>query len=233
MTTWEQGLIDMVDERIQLSKRRTVAYGTVQTRDTTGPGATVVFDGTTIAMPVKVPGHVHVLENDRVMLLLGETTWVIVGSFNRRLMAEAFLKISGPGGGGTTTSASFVDMPSTPTIAFNKRYDLTAVRIALKAAVSSSAVATVVETAVRVYGAPGTLTASTYTAADNSLDLTALNVANVHTLMYGTYRDINMPAGTYYIGARWRRVSGGGTLSVDQNDIMHLEADEIYRFTEV
>lgn len=233
MTAFDRGIIDTVDARIEVSRERTIAIGTVQTRDTVGPGTTVVFDDTDIAMPVKTPGHVHILENDRVVLQLFETTWVVLGTFNRRQMGEANGVSFGPSAGASTTSGTFVDMPNSPSINFTKRYDLTAVRVGLVTGMYVSTAPTLVQTAIRIAGQSGTLTASTFTAYDTLTCHFSFNTALEHGILPGWQREVGMPAGDYTLTARWRRPSGSGTLTNDLNDRTQIEVDEIYRTTEV
>lgn len=229
-------MIQLVDARIAASRQKVVDFGTVQDRDTVGPGATVVFDGSQDASPVKVPGHVHCFAGDRVVLHLVKGTWVVQGTFNRRLLSEASTRLLGPGAGGTTTSATFVDQPVGISMAFNKRYDLTAVILRLNSpCYVPTASATSVQTAVRIAGAPGTLTASTFTPVDSNVGFHHFSTAavNQHIPVIGALRTLAMPAGNYVLTPRWRRVSGGATLSQDDKDLVILEADEIFRESEV
>lgn len=228
--------IAVIDARIEAAREKVVDFGTIQDRDTTGPGATCVMDGTQDAQPVKVPGHVHCFGGDRVVLQKVKGTWVVLGTFNRRQLAESNVRAFGPSPAGTTTSASFADMPgaTTTSMSFLKRYDLTAVRFGLAAHMFvATTQPTVVQTGIRIAGTTGTDTAATFTPIDIAMGYLSFNVVSVHLALPGWGRSIGIPSGTYTITARWRRISGSGTPNIDQNDLIAMEADEIFRTTEV
>jgi hypothetical protein len=232
---YNERLLSIIDARIAAARLKTVDLGTIQDRDAVGPGATCVFDGTSDAQPVKVPGHVHAFGGDRVVLILVKGNWVVEGTFNRRQLAESNVRVFGPSPSQTTTSATFVDMPgaTTPSVAFLKRYDLTAVRFGLLAHMFVTVQPTVVQTAVRIAGTTGTDTASTFTPIDVVSGQLNFNVTGTHLPLAGWARAVSIPAGSYTLTARWRRISGTGVLTVDQNDLIALEVDEIFRTTEV
>lgn len=226
---YDERIIQIVDARIAKAAQQWTARGTVVDRDTVGPGATVVFDGDAIAVQVKVPGHVHIIEGDRVVLMLVATTWVVVGTFARRQLGEASARTNGPVSSNTTTSATYVDAPADAIATITKRYDGTAVRVAMIADAFATAVTTVTQFAVRVAGLAGTDTATTYTATDWFITQFAFNTASQHHETMGVIRVVNMPAGQYTLTPRWRRSAGTGTLTQDNNSYVTVEADEIFR----
>ncbi|MFC0504213.1 hypothetical protein [Micromonospora costi] len=73
-------LLKLIDARIEAYRQKQTATGTVQTRQSASR-ATVTFDGSALAVPVKVLGHVHVRENSRVTLARFGSEWVVVGVF--------------------------------------------------------------------------------------------------------------------------------------------------------
>jgi hypothetical protein len=228
-------MIQLVDARIEASKRKVVDFGTVQDRDVVGPGATVVFDGSQDASPVKVPGHVHCFAGDRVVLQLVKGTWVVMGTFNRRQLAEASLRMFGPNPAGTSTSATFVDQPVAMSLPFSKRYDLTATAIELTTTMYMATSGGAVQTAVRVSGAPGTLTATTFTPIDLAVGYHPFPSSPLVVAwpVYGFTRTVALPAGDYVLVPRWRRANGAGTMTQDNGHLIQLAADEIFRSTEV
>lgn len=229
MTKFDEGLIRMVDARIEAALRRTEAYGTVASRDTAGPGAMVTMDGSTVAVPAKVFGHVHTFEGDRVALVLIENKWCVVGTFARRQLAEASSRGFGPVGNQVTSSSTYVDMPGPTQIAsFNKRYDGTGVRFQILTTMWASVVDTYAQVAVRMAGQAGTETASTFTAVDIYMGRIELDTAFVRGTIACTIRQV-IPAGDYTFTARWRRASGTGELRQDDHDQTSLEADEVFR----
>lgn len=229
---YNEDLIRIIDERIAAGRLKSFDFGTVQDRDTTGPGATVVFDGSPDAAPVKVPGHVHCFGGDRVVLVRVKGTWVVLGTFNRRQLSEAFSRFFGPTTAATYAGATFADQPAAATISFKKRYDLTATRFELVTNMSVSVTPTNIATAVRVAGAPGTDTALTYTPTDFVITQQVFNQTG-HFPVMGSTRTPAIPSGDYTITARWRRISGTGNLTQDGNDAVNIEVDEIFRTTEV
>ncbi len=235
--SYNEDLIRIIDSRIASAQRKVVDFGTVQSRDTTGPGATVVFDGTVDGQPVKVPGHVHCFGGDRVVMEQVKGNWVVLGTFNRRQLAESYTRAFGPGTPGTSTSASFVDQPCALVTTLTKRYDLTALRLSLISELYVTVAPTVVATAVRVAGLTGTETASIFTPIDFNIGVLNFNAAGTHLAIPGFIRGTNspagFPAGDYTITARWRRISGTGTMTQDSNDLNAVEVDEIFRTSEV
>lgn len=228
MTTFDEAMVRMVDARIAAAQRKLRDHGTVVQRDTTGPGALVTFDGSTAPTPVKVLGHVHCFEGDRVVLDLYKDRWVITGTFARRELGEFNTRTYGPLGSGTTTSATFVDMPSDTSITeFTKRYDATSVQLRLVATFWATA-AVVAETAVRISGTPGTDTALTFTPIEHIMAYEQLQNTPIRSTLHGQTRQV-FGAGSYTLTARWRRVSGAGTMSMNETDLITLEADERFR----
>lgn len=73
--------IRLVDARIESARQRWTAAGTVNER--LAPNrATVTFDGSSLAVPVKVAFHVNAQPNSRVSMLRVGSDWVIVAAFS-------------------------------------------------------------------------------------------------------------------------------------------------------
>ena len=231
MTAFDEAMIRMVDARIAAAQKRTDAYGTIASRDTTGPGAMVVFDGSTVATPAKVFGHVHCIEDDRVALTLIENRWCVIGTFGRRELAEAYDWQTGTNPASGTTSATFVDMPNAPTITtFTKRYDGTAIRLSVDTTLWTSVADTDVHIGVRVAGRINTETAAIFTPIDITTGRLQLDTAFVRGTVSGSKR-IVIAAGEYTFTTRWKRTAGTGELRQDDRDHSTIEADEIFRTT--
>lgn len=229
MTAFDEALIRMVDARIAAAVRRTVAMGTVVARDEAGTGATVIFDGATTSVPVKVFGHVHTIAGDRVGLQLFNTTWVVVGTFARRQLGEASIRTFGPGVAASTASATFVDAPSDTSLLMTKRYDATMLQLRLHMTTWASVTDTEVQSAVRIEGAPGTDAAVTFTPIDVTMGYMQYDATGIRVSLMGQARIINVPAGEYTLTARWRRAAGTGNCLMDSDDLVTLEADEQFR----
>ncbi|MCX5066670.1 flagellar biosynthetic protein FliO [Micromonospora lupini] len=73
-------LLRLIDARIESARDRATATGTVQERQS-ATRAAVTFDGSALAVPVKVLTHVQVRENSRVTLVRFGSEWVVVGVF--------------------------------------------------------------------------------------------------------------------------------------------------------
>ena len=230
VTAYDEGLIRIIDARIAKAQQLWSARGTVVQRDTIGPGATVVFDGDAIAMPVKVLGGVICFQNDRVVLLRVADTWVVTGTFSRNGLAGAYARLPGPSPAGTTSSASYSDQPAGVSVRILKRFDDTDLNVGLSMTCYVTGSATTLATAAcRIAGTAGTITATTWTAVDLAMNVLRFDVVAAHFPISGYARQTSMPAGDYTITARWRRTSGSGVVTQDTNDFVMIQADEFYR----
>lgn len=232
MTYLSDDTIELVDQRIRLAQRKTSANGTIVTRDTTGPGCTVMHDGATVPTPAKCLGSVFANVGDRCVLDLYGSDWLVTGSFSALAFGEGNRALDGlPSAATPITSASFLDLPEFGSFSFNKAYDNTFVRVGLTASCFSSVATTRVVWAVRVVQTVG---ASAFGPTDWNMGGFMINTVNVHTSFTKFKRflglaDGGIPAGTYTISLRWRRSSGTGTLSADTNDDFAIELDERVR----
>lgn len=228
-TEYEEGIIRLVDARIAKAQQTWTGRGTVVSRDVVGPGATVVFDGDAIASAAKVPAHVICLQGDRVVLNRVADTWVVMGTFSRNGLADAYARLGGPGTPATTTSSSYVDQPTGLSIRLLKRFDDTDVRAALSmTCYVATTPTTYVAAAIRIAGTAGTVTATTFTAVDLLMQVLRFDVTATHLPISGFARSTTMPAGDYTLTARWRRTSGSGVPTQDGNDFTMIEATELY-----
>src|SRR6266566_7499442 len=117
-------IIRAIDARInQLLPEALTAMGTVSSLDST-VDANVTFDGSAVALPVKVSGDAEVQEGDRVCLVKFGTWWVIVGTLVRRWQAHAESMVVQSSGGNTSLS-TFNDIPNLVSATFKKRWDET------------------------------------------------------------------------------------------------------------
>lgn len=228
-TEYEEGILRLVDARIAKAQQTWSGRGTVVQRDSVGPGATVVFDGDAIAMPVKVLGDVICFQNDRVVLMRVADTWVVVGTFSRNGLSGGYSRLPGPNPAQNTTSSSYSDQPAGVSFRMVKRFDDTDLRVGLSQTLYSTATNTLATAAVRIAGTAGTDTATTFTAVDLAMNVLRFDIAAAHQPIAGFARQTGMPAGDYTLTARWRRTSGTGVVTQDQNDFVMIEADEFYR----
>lgn len=232
VTYVDDNTLAAIDQRIRLAQRKTSANGTMVTRDTTGPGCTVLHDGATIATPAKCLGSVFANAGDRVVLDLYGSEWLVTGSFSSLAFGEGSRALDGlPSAATPITSATFVDLTEFGSFSFSKAYDNTFVRVGLTASCFSSVATTRVFWGVRLVQTAGV---SPYGPTDLTMGGFMLNTVNIHTSFtkfkrYLGLADGGIPAGTYTVSLRWRRFSGTGTLSADTNDDFALELDERVR----
>jgi hypothetical protein len=196
--------------------------GTVQSRDTTGPGATVIFDGSTgTAQPVKCFESVVVATGDRVGVARYESEWIITGNYTLRSLADRSL-----GGssftGGTTTLITFVDMPGLPGLSdVMKVRDATLLRISVDLSLRVSSPVGV-EVGVRITSLDGV------TNSDQALVRRIINSTNSHEELGGWVDTAAVAAGSYAFTMRWRRATGSTEiLTVDVNDSVSLRIQEV------
>ena len=123
------------------------------------------------------------------------------------------------GTAGNTTSATFVDVPGSPTLSITKKYpaSLTHIKATLSIGAFSSAVNTGVAFALLISSVDRQILGSLL-----------INTANAHTYFSGTILLTGLPVGVVTAVIRWRRVSGAGLVQIDGNDWTSLTFDEVW-----
>ena len=222
MPDYPTSLVNLIDQRVDEASPKPVKMATVQSRDSTSALAIVAFDGGSgVGQGVKCFESVVVDVGDRVGVIKFEGEWVIVGNYTLRFFGE---QMGGFGGSaGNTTSSSFADIPGTPRVQVTKYRDNTQFQIFLAQSMTSTVAATVVELAATIAYPDGV------TTVDQVLYHRAINATADHRDMSGglTTPGLTLPGGAYSITARWRRVSGTGTLATDGNDSTTLWVREV------
>ncbi len=216
-------MIRLIDQRIRAERQAVRAVGTCVDRATTGPGANVIFDGSTVAMPVKVPGNVFLQPGNRCLLDKYGSDWVVTESWSGFGLGEASANRFGTTTTGPVSSASFVDYTDFEVIRFDKAYDNTYVRIGLQASCFSSTAGAGVRFGVRLTAVES---GTGYTSTDYPLTWIYCGQTNVHVPNYFAYRPTGIPAGSYNVQMRWRRANGATGCQTDSNDQISLEMDE-------
>lgn len=225
--SYDADLIALIDQRIRAHTRRERAVATVQNRDTTGPGALAVFDGSSVGVPVKVLGNVFCKPGDRVVVDLYGSEWIVTGSFTATTFGEASRLLFGlPFATGSLMSPFYVDLSEFGALTFSKAFDETYIRIGMRASGYVSVAPTRASWAARITQIAGV---TPYPATDHTVCILEYNTASVHQGVYSAYRIVGVPAGTYEITMRWRRDSGAGGITSDTNDLMLIEVDEQVR----
>jgi hypothetical protein len=117
---------------------------------------------------------------------------------------------------GTTTSSSYADLPDAPTsLTFVKLSSSTTLRVEGKLTLYSTGGSGVVRLGVSVNG------------TDYDLHNRTLSTTDVWGTVGGFTRITGLAAGSYTVQLRWRRVSGAGTLTVNTDAWVNLEAMEV------
>lgn len=220
----DDNLIKLIDQRVRLASARDRATGTCVSRDTTGPGADVIFTGSTVAMPVKVLGTVFLTPGDRCVLDRYGTEWIVTGSFSAIGLGEASRYQTGPSGGtGNLSSTTYVDFQEISPLGFNKRYDNTYVRLGMTASCYAETNTATMFFALRIIPQDPN---SGYSATDYTTNYIFHHSTLEHRTNTVFRRLLDIPAGYYLVQPRWRKSSGSGTLKADASDLFSIEIDE-------
>lgn len=134
-------------------------------------------------------------------------------------LGENGINTPGPAGGLGTTSATFVNMGAALTFSFTKKFTDTRVYAQLDGVGYST-----------VAGSKGQYGCSIGSIGDFALEAFFFNEANTHRAWSG-FNIIaagSVPAGTYTILGRFRRILGTGTITIDDNDTFSLELRELF-----
>lgn len=224
MTEFSDEDIALIDQRIRVAQQKMRAVGVCVSRDTTGPGAQVLFDGSTVAMRVKVLGNVSIQPGIRCVLDKYDTSWFVTGAWSAFQLGLSHYRDIGTGTD-TTTSTTYVDSTQIGPQPFTKYYDNTQVQILGLIGAWVSGSASQLRFGIRFTPLSG----QNYTATDYNLTLLDYNVVNQHLSNAGGDRLTDLPAGDYSWQLRWRRVSGTGTMTTDTHDSFTIFVDEILK----
>jgi hypothetical protein len=216
-------LVQLIDQRIRANSSREKASGTCSQRDLTGPGAQVTFDGSTVAMPVKVLGHVMLQPGDRCVLDKYGSDWIVTGSFSTYGLGFIDGLYFGPAVDETTTSATFVDLVAIAPLTFNKVYDYTHVRMRTTCSGSASVAGTGARYGLRFTPQDA---GSSYTPVDYSTSFVWFSGTAQDLSTWAGFTNFAIPAGEYSVQMRWRRTSGTGILTADNSNEFMIEIAE-------
>ncbi len=218
-------LIGLIDQRVRLHQVRGEALGTCVGRDIAGPGADVLFDGATVAVPVKVWGHVVLRPGMRCGLRKYGTEWIVEGAFATPAMgrAEIFTTATATSCGST----SYIDMAGLPTVEFTKLHENTWIDIDMSAMAFVNTAGQGSRFAVRLIQLEGD---TPYTPVD--LDGPIIFFSQVaHLGGSARYARSGVPAGRYTVQPRWRRTSGTVNIQANTEDLFHFILNEVVMST--
>lgn len=215
-------MIELIDGRIRNGQSVSSKMGTVTARDSTGSRCLVSFDGSSgVSQPVKCFEDRLVFVGDRVGCVKFQSDWIVVGNYTLRTLAEAYL--GWPfSAGGTTTSASYADMPQSPSVSLTKVRDGTTFMLSMSLSATVATATAVVRFGLHVGSLDGV------TSYDAQLINFAFNPLATHLGFSGWAMAPQAdPAGGYTITARWLRQSGTGTPTIDANDQVSIAVREV------
>jgi hypothetical protein len=221
MPAYGDDLLALIDARVDAAAPRVTKMGSVVGRDTIGARCLVTLDGSSgVAQPVKCPESVIVSVGDRVGLVKYESDWIITVNYTLWTLTNAmngFQWVSAQ----TTTSATFVDMPSSPSVEFVKNRDNTFLRIWVGLSLYATVANTVFHIGMHLASNDGAI------SYDEDMYHRAINEANSHRDSSGWITTGALAANSYTATARWLRTSGTGTLTTDSNDSISMHIIEV------
>lgn len=213
-------LLAVIDQRIQAAATATNPAGTVMSVDTTNLRAMVTFDGSSLAVPVKMFGHIDAAEGDRVGLQRFGTDWVIVGAYARRWQA-----VSGAhqlSAGGTMSSTTYADLPGSPSFTFTKRWATSAVLMGVHSEVLTDTANTKAVFGLEWIDSTGT-TLATYNLAWLEM-VAAFTVGTISGLHHGI---TGITAGAWTVKGKWARWLGAGAIGQNTDVGISIFAMEV------
>ena len=122
--------------------------------------------------------------------------------------------------GGTTTSATYVNVPGPQQITFIKASSLSDVKTSMAGTFFSTTTVAGAAFAANFVG-PTTATYDVAHVASTNASL------NAHTSYSGFIKRSDLPAGLYVVTAQWKRTGGTGTLNIDSNDMFDMCVEEV------
>jgi hypothetical protein len=191
----------VVDDAKRLGLTWTIRPATVK-EGVTPSLCLAVYDGDTTTMPMtsllgSLPTGARVYA-----LAVPPAGNYIIGMAGEDLVALPNADSVNGTGTGTTVSATFVTIASIATMSFVKRSDTSRLMLSMNAEWFSTAVTTEAAFGLQVG------------ATDYQIMTSFQNAANIVEFSGGVTHTPVIPAGIYTVSARWRRVSGAGTLTV-------------------
>jgi hypothetical protein len=201
-------MVNAIDARVRQGEREVMAFGVVNSVDS-DVDCTVTFNGSMASIPCKNFGNIQLIENDAVGVAKVEDWWTVFGIMSARWQSENGTSVQQSFG--STTSSTFVDMPNTAQFTFVKYYDATRIKVWASGSASTSVNNTQFTFCMKLDGANSGVTR--FDVGSMWINPTGQHVGWSDEAWLTDY-----PADIYTVTAGWRRNSGTGTLSVDQND---------------
>lgn len=186
---------------------------------TTDPASCViVFDGDTVntnavSMIGKLPVDTRVYV-DMVPPAANFIVGLVTDELNPILFGASSLNSAFAAG--TTTSATYVNLPGPPTVTITKAFVTSRLYVGITATIQS----TLANTSAR-------LAAGITNVGDGDIAQLVINPANTHLQVAGAAIFPAPFAGSITVTGRWRRVAGGGTLTTGTDDWVSIVVMEV------
>jgi hypothetical protein len=222
MPGFGQQMAALINDQVDAGQSVSAKMGTVLSRETASARAIVSFDGSSgVGQPVKCFETVICDVGDRVGLLKIEGDWIIAGNYTLRTLCDEFMSIQYTSTT-TTSSATFVDMPTGTSLPIVKVKDATNLRIFMTCSLSATTTSVLFTIGANITNADGSI------SSDVNCIVRAFNPASTHQdWSGGTVTSLSLPAGSYTITGRWLKRSGTGNLSVNTDDGVTIAVKEV------
>jgi hypothetical protein len=223
----QAGLIEEIAPRPMMATK----MGTVVSRNTGpttddayGTGVQVKFDSSSgTGQPVHCFSSVLVAAGDRVGVVQYESDWIVTGNYTQRTLADQSTSVTFSSLT-QTTSATYIDLPTSPTVIYEKMRDDTIMEFSAGVSGFGSNALNGMWLGLRI------------TAADASVDYDenvrkfplARPSVDYHFFWCGVVRAASAhPAMVYSATGRWYRYSGTGFVQVDSEDSVWIRCREV------
>lgn len=212
------GAKSIVDRSKSLGLVWTRRLATVVDGTTDPSNTTILFDADTVITsaasmigPLPTGTRVYV---DMVPPAANFIVGLVTDELNPVLFGGS--SVSSLSSGGTTTSATYVNMPGSPAVTLTKAYLSSRLHVVFTSDVQSTLANTSVRFAVNITG-----------VGDGDIAQLVINPANTHLQVAGTAIFPANVEGTVVVTGRWRRVAGGGTLTIGTDDWVSISVLEV------
>jgi hypothetical protein len=175
-------------------------------------GVSIVFDGDTVAIAATNIANERVNAGDRVYCVIVPQAGNFVFGFADPIATPN--NYNAGSAGGSTVSASYGNMPNSPTVEIEKSSMTSYLLVCMQTSCYNSAISGIADIGILAGGTDFTIVRFFF------------NQANVHASMAGTRLITSVPAGRQTLNARWRQ-SGAGTLTQDTNDWISITVSEV------
>jgi hypothetical protein len=211
--TYPDALYRTITDIVARNLSRVTDVGTVASTQSATMRAMVIFDGATVATPVKVAGAVHCRAGDRVGLTKYASDWYVTIVTNRIAGPNAAgVNLSVPTGNTTTTTVA--NLPGDPSFTFTKRWDSSPLLMCGGTTAFTTATASMgFYLGLTVLGVQ-----TTYLMSELESGPGVRFGATTVRILPDAVSPAVVPAGEYTVNLMWARTTGGGTVGTNSPD---------------